>query len=44
VGTGGALVPAGGVADVPPDEVHADASRAKATSRRRDDFTGEPAT
>jgi hypothetical protein len=43
VGTGGRLVPAGGVADVPPDDVHADASRA-AMSRMREDLTGESAT
>ena len=44
VGTGGPLVPADGVADVPPDEVHAVASSETSTSRRRNDLTGESAT
>jgi hypothetical protein len=44
VGRGGPLVPAGGVADVPPDDVHADVSRATAMSRMREDLTGESAT
>jgi hypothetical protein len=44
VGTGRALVPAGDVADVPLDDVHVVDSSARATSRRREDFTGEPAT
>jgi hypothetical protein len=44
VGTGGPLVPAGDVAVVPPDDVHADAMSATATSRRGNDLTGESAT
>jgi hypothetical protein len=44
MGTGGVVVPAEGVDDVPSDDVHAAARRVMATSRRRDDFTGEPAT
>src|SRR5512132_77178 len=43
VGTAGPVVGAGGVTDVPPDDVHADASSATTTSRRREDPTGESA-